>query len=176
MKKSAVAVPGARRAMEMVPSLCDSPVALVLSWATGGKALSVDHNSSLRHILSSRLSSSLADAPDIVTGSGAISANSSVDIGLGLIATSPSLSWTGNIALATQSQIILSGGVAVTGSLTLANNSGADFLVSGGAANTVTGGVSCPTAGTTVTSYVTNPKNVTPNVPIASTPGHCLQD
>jgi hypothetical protein len=37
MKKSQVAVPGALRAIEMVPALCLIPVARVLSWAMGAK-------------------------------------------------------------------------------------------------------------------------------------------
>ena len=36
MNQSAWAVPGAWRPMEMVPSMCFSPVFSVLSWAMGG--------------------------------------------------------------------------------------------------------------------------------------------
>jgi hypothetical protein len=143
---------------------------------TGGVAINVDRESSVTQTLGSKNNPAFKDTPDTVVGQGVAAINSSFDLGQGPISGTPILNWTGNIAIYSSSFLRMQGGVAVTGKLTLQNNSGANFVLTDGGTNAVSGGVSCPNPGTVGSSYVANPTNVTPNVTTGVTPPSCTQD
>ncbi|HTD27938.1 MAG TPA: hypothetical protein VK660_00960 [Xanthomonadaceae bacterium] len=144
--------------------------------ASGGVAIQVERESSVTQTLGSQINPAFNNVPDNIVGEGVAAINSSFDLGQGLIGSNPTLTWRGNIEIYSSSFLRMQGGVAVTGNVTLANNSGANFVLTNGGTNSVRGGVSCPNPGTVVSSYVANPTNVIPNVKIGTTPPSCSLD
>ena len=123
----------------------------VTNTASGGTAIEIDHSSSLMQTASAPLSPEFAGVPavtaiaaDTISGLGLVQEQSSIDLGIGLIAGANSLLWNGSIAVAQNSSFRLSGGVAISGSVTLGQGSNGFFNSKAGGTNTVTGGLTCP--------------------------------
>ncbi|HUK60702.1 MAG TPA: hypothetical protein VLV50_15835 [Stellaceae bacterium] len=148
----------------------DSSVVLAgcndISAASGGTAIGIDHSSSLAQLFGSSCSGT-ALAGDAITGAGLVQEQSSMDIGVGLVASSPSIIWTGNISAEQNSSFRLSGGVHITGAVLLEQGSNGFFNLANGGANNVDSGVSCPFT-TMPASHVSAPQKVTPNVTVAA--------
>lgn len=139
----------------------------VTNGAANGVAVEIDHSSSLMQIAISALSAELAGAPatvaaaaDTITGGGVIQEQSSIDLGVGLVGGVNGLVWDGAISVEQNSSFRLSGGTAISGTLTLAQGSNGFFNVSKGGTNAVAGGVSCPWI--TVPSAHINAANLSP--------------
>ena len=111
-----------------------------------GTALQIDHVASLVQI--SGADFGYTAASDTVTGSGSAVLQSTIDLGLGLINSSPSLTWTtgsGGISVAQNSSLRLQGGATITGTLNFIQSSNGFFNKSKGTPNGVTQ-ILCPFA------------------------------
>jgi hypothetical protein len=110
----------------------------------GGAALAVDHVSTLTQVNPALLG--YTAAADSVGGGGQVILQSTVDLGRGLIASNPSLTWvTGSaqISVAQNSSFRLEGGVTITGQINLAQASNGFFNKANGGVNSVNPGVVC---------------------------------
>jgi hypothetical protein len=124
---------------------------IIANGAAGGTVVEIDHSSSLMQIAAAPLSPEFAGVPavaasavDTITGVGLVQEQSSMDLGVGLVGGLPGLAWNGSIAVAQNSSFRLSGGVSISGSVTLGQGSNGFFNLIKGGGNGVTGGVSCP--------------------------------
>jgi hypothetical protein len=138
-----------------------------------GAVVEIDHSSSLMQIAVAPLSAEFAGVPataasavDTVTGAGLIQEQSSIDLGIGLVGGLAGLVWNGSITVAQNSSFRLSGGVSISGSVTLTQGSNGFFNVTKGGTNTVTAGVSCPW--TAVPSSHVTSGGLSPPAPIAT--------
>jgi hypothetical protein len=105
-------------------------------------ALEVDHGSSLQQRPGSFFGSSAA--VDQFQGEGIVQTQSTMELGVGFVSGSPSLTWNGAIVLSQNSSIRLSGGTSITGSIMLSQASNGFFNNASGGGNVVSDGVSCP--------------------------------
>ncbi|HUK58418.1 MAG TPA: hypothetical protein VLV50_04245 [Stellaceae bacterium] len=155
----------------------------VTNTVSGGIAIQVDHSSSMLQLLGRQFG--FANEPDNVSGGGSVQEQSSMDLGQGLFGGLTSMNWvTGGsgIAVLQNSSFRLSGGVAITGAVTLQQGSNGFLnLANGGSAaqQTVSGGISCPFTAVPG-SHVSAPTKVTPNPTMATSFGsaispQCLQ-
>jgi hypothetical protein len=123
----------------------------VTNSAPGGTVVEIDHSSSLMQIAAAPLSPEFAGVPAIapstadgLTGMGLVQEQSSIDLGVGLVGGNAGLIWNGSIAVAQNSSFRLSGGVSISGGVTLGQGSNGFFNLAKGGGNSVIGGVSCP--------------------------------
>ena len=123
----------------------------VTNGAANGTAVEIDHSSSLMQIAAAPLSPEFAGVPapvasaaDTITGLGLIQEQSSIDLGVGFVGGAAGLVWKGSIAVAQNSSFRLSGGVSISGGVTLGQGSNGFFNLAKGGGNSVVGGVSCP--------------------------------
>ncbi|HXQ52409.1 MAG TPA: hypothetical protein VN802_15050 [Stellaceae bacterium] len=150
---------------------------------SGGIALGVDHVSTLIQVPGKVLG--YPSASDTVSGGGSVLLQSTVDLGLGLVSSGPSLvpslSWNTSgaaINVAQNSSFRLDGGTNITGALKLTQSSNGFFNQSSGGTNTVSGGVAC-NFNTVPATHVAGPTFVSPTLTLAgsmvSVPkGQCL--
>ena len=121
-----------------------------------------------------------AQAADNAGGGGEVILQSTVDLGRGLIAGSPSLSWTtgsAGISVAQNSSFRLEGGVSIVGNVLLGQGSNGFFNRANGGTDNITG-VSCFFA-TVPASHVVGNAGVVPPFATATsmnsaTAGQCL--
>jgi hypothetical protein len=154
-------------------STCDSSIT--------GLAIVADHVSTLIQVPPQQFG--YASAQDRLFGGGSVQLQSTVDLGVGLITASPSLTWTAGpstVRVTQNSSFRLQGGVAITGVVSLAQGSNGFFNVSNGGTNTVSGGVTC-LAVTIPAAHVAAPNaaSLTPTPSLATTafptgPNQCL--
>lgn len=131
-----------------------------------GLAIQVDHSSSV----SQQLGYLFADpvSADTINGAGVVQVQSSMDLG-GLGEGSPSISWTtgnNNIQVEQNSSFRVSGGVSITGAVTITQGSNGFANTSGGS-NAISGGASCPFSNVP-SSHWASPAKVSPAVPSAT--------
>lgn len=125
-------------------TICSGTLSGTACTPAPGIAIEIDHVASLVQI--SGADFGYAAAADTVTGAGAALLQSTVDLGLGLINSSPSMSWTtgsGGINVAQNSSFRLQGGATITGNLAIGQSSNGFFNKTKGAANAVTR-ILCP--------------------------------
>jgi len=112
--------------------------------ADGGVALQIDHVGSLVQVSATEFG--YTPATESVTGGGVAVLQSTIDLGLGLISSSPSLTWTtggSGISVAQNSSVRMNGGVTVIGTLAIGQASNGFFNRTKGGSNAVTS-VTCP--------------------------------
>ncbi len=138
---------------------------------SSGTAIQIDHSSSMLQLLGRQFG--YADEADNIFGQGAVEEQSSMDLGQGLYGSAESLNWNtegGTINVEQNSSFRLSGGVAITGAVTLQQGSNGFLNVGNGGAvsnQTVSGGITCPFT-TVPASHVAAPTKVTPAVTMAT--------
>jgi hypothetical protein len=127
-------------------TVCSGTLAGSCSIGAGGKAVELDHVATFIQLAPAAFG--YAAAQDKVFGGASVQLQSTVDLGVGLVAASPSLAWTtgGFITVQQNSSFRLQGGVAITGQLFLSQGSNGFFNVANGGTNSVSGGVVCPFA------------------------------
>ncbi len=147
---------------------------IVTNSAANGTAVEIDHSSSLMQLAAAPLVPEFAGAPatqasaaDRITGAGLIQEQSSIDLGIGLVGGVAGLEWDGSIVVAQNSSFRLSGGVSISGSVTLGQGSNGFFNLTRGGSNSVTGGVTCPWV-FAASSHVTAGVALSPPAPIAN--------
>jgi len=145
----------------------------VTNAAMNGTAVEIDHSSSLMQLAAAPLLPEFAGAPatqasaaDVITGAGLIQEQSSIDLGIGLVGGAAGLVWNGSIVVSQNSSFRLSGGVSISGSVTLGQGSNGFFNLSRGGSNSVAGGVTCPWT-SAASSHVTAGA-LSPAAPIAA--------
>lgn len=141
---------------------------------TGGDVVELDHSASLQQWLYAGQIPEFAahpvahtPAPETITGAGLVQEQSSLDIGQGIIASSTGLTWNGSISVQQNSSFRLSGGVHVTGTVSLTQGSNGFLNVANGGTNNVDGTIDCPFT-TVAASHVSAPQKATPNVVVAT--------
>jgi hypothetical protein len=110
-----------------------------------GTAIQVDHVSTLTELPSAEFG--YPAGAEAIFGDGIAQLQSTIDLGIGLVSSAPGLAWAtspNGISVAQNSSFRLEGGVAITGTVILAQGSNGFFNASAGGTNTVSGGVSCP--------------------------------
>jgi hypothetical protein len=138
---------------------------------SGGTAIEIDHSSSGLQLLGKQFGYS--DATDNIFGLGAVQEQSSMDIGQGLYGSESSISWNtsgGSINVAQNSSFRLSGGVSISGGVTLQQGSNGFLNTNNGGSATnqsVSLGITCPFT-TVPASHVSSPTKVSPPVSMAS--------
>ena len=112
--------------------------------AGAGMAIEIDHVASLVQVNPADFG--YTAAPELVTGTGTAILQSTIDLGRGIVASSPSLTWTmgsGAISVAQNSSFRLDGGVTISGQLKISQSSNGFFNLSQGGGNAVTA-ILCP--------------------------------
>ena len=152
-----------------------------LGGGNAGFAINIAHVSTLLQVNAGLLG--FTQAQDAIGGGGSVQLQSTVDLGLGLLAGStPSLAWTSgsaNIAVAQNSSFRLDGGTLITGKLSVGQGSNAFFNKSAGGTNTITAGVACNFATVPAAHLVASATTITPTPSLATSmssaaKGQCL--
>ncbi len=110
----------------------------------GGIALQIDHVGSLVQV--SAADFGYTPATESVFGGGIAVLQSTIDLGLGVISSNPSLTWTtggAGISVVQNSSVRMNGGVTVTGTLVIGQASNGFFNRTKGGSNAVTS-ITCP--------------------------------
>jgi hypothetical protein len=126
-----------------------------------GTAIELDHTASLYQQDGTMFG--YANAADSVSGAGTLLLQSSIDMGQGVLAGNPTMSWNGAISAQQNSSFRLSGGVAITGSVVIEQNSNGFFNDDNGGSGsnqTVSGSITCPFINVPA-SHVSSPTSVT---------------
>ena len=171
---------GSNPALTVIEATGNSNVILAGGNTIGGNygatTFQIDHSSSLVQMRPGGLLPAISGVPiagstaaESISGPGLIQEQSSVDLGQGLVASSPSLTWTGSITAAQNSSFRLSGGVHITGSVQLSQGSNGFFNLANGGANNVDGGVTCRFS-SVAAAHVTGANSVVPNVATSAAP------
>ncbi|HXQ51162.1 MAG TPA: right-handed parallel beta-helix repeat-containing protein [Stellaceae bacterium] len=133
-----------------------------------GPAMQIDHSASMVQSLGASLAGQFPGAPaaavpvaDTIAGFGYVEDQSSMELGVGLIAGANSLVWTGTMIVTQNSQFRMSGGAAISGTLKLTQASNGFFTVVNGGTNTVSSQISCPWS-VVPTSHIAGPTFVSP--------------
>lgn len=137
--------------------------------ATGaaGTAIQIDHSSNLTQQKPTAFG--YTAAAETVSGAGLVQEQSSMDLGQGLVSSSPSMSWnpgSNGIQVQQNSAFRVAGGVSITGGVTITQGSNAFSNTANGGTNAITSG-SCPFT-TIPASHWASPAKVTPAVPSAT--------
>ena len=139
-----------------------------------GDVVELDHSASLQQWLYAGQLPEFAAHPvahtpaaETITGAGLVQEQSSLDIGQGLISSSAGLTWNGSISVQQNSSFRLSGGVHVTGSVSLSQGSNGFLNLNNGGNNNVDGTINCPFT-TVAASHVSAPQKAIPNVVMAT--------
>jgi hypothetical protein len=115
--------------------------------ATSGTVIQIDHVSTLIDVAAQDFGYS--PAQDMIFGGAVVQLQSTVDLGIGTIASAPGVLWTtgsGGIVAKQNSSFRLQGGTTITGEVSLSQGSNGIFNAANGGTNVVSGGVSCPFA------------------------------
>jgi hypothetical protein len=136
--------------------------------ATGGPAIQVDHLSSLVQQQASKLKPGTPQAVETINGGGSIQMQSSLDLGLGLVSSNPSVTWTLSgteiINIQQNSSFRMSGGATVSGGngVKVQQGSNAFFNTNNGGVNSAT--TTCVNSANNPMTHVSNPGSVSPAV------------
>jgi hypothetical protein len=161
-------------------TICSGTLSGTTCTAASGIALQIDRVASLVQI--SGADFGFAAASDTVTGSGSAELQSTVDLGLGLVSSSPSLTWTtesSGITVHQNSSFRLQGGATITGTLTVSQSSNAFFNKSMGSAANAVSSILCPFGIVPAAHVAASGGSITP-APVLSTtflstaPNQCL--
>ena len=148
----------------------------ITTTTSGGTVIEIDHSSSMLQLLGRQFG--YANLQDNIAGAGLVQVQSSMDLGQGLYGSDPSLIWiagsgANGIQVQQNSSFRLSGGVSITGTVTIKQNSNGFLNLNNGGAvsnQTVSGGISCP-FNTVPASHIASPTDVMPNVSMATSFG-----
>jgi hypothetical protein len=164
-------------------TICSGTLSGTNCTAANGTALEIDHVGSLVQVNATDFG--YTAAPETVSGAGAAVLQSTIDLGLGVVSSTPSITWvtgSGVVSVAQNSSVRLNGGVTITGTLSIGQGSNGFFNRSKGS-NAVTS-VLCPfttvpaahiVAGTAASPAVTPFPNPSTNFTATSQPAkQCL--
>jgi hypothetical protein len=112
---------------------------------TGNLAIEVDHVGSLYDV-GAVSGFNFTAAADNISGAGSVQLQSTIDLGVGLVNSGPSLIWTtgtNGLLVEQNSSLRMLGGVAITGNVVLQQGSNGFINKSAGTSNSITGSITC---------------------------------